>query len=202
MKKGERIHRGPFIVLVVLAAEMGIGQEEETIARLKNLLGTYPDFPQKGIIFKDILPLFHSPEAFQSLLRLLVGHIRSLKEQPTILIGLDARGFLFGPSLALQLGIPFVPVRKANKLPGELHTVTYEKEYGSDVFAMQKHAIRQGDKVLVVDDIIATGGSARAAGQLVEMTGAMVVEYIFLLELEFLHGRDSLNAPVFTLLMD
>lgn len=170
--------------------------------QLKSLLGTYPDFPKKGIIFKDILPLFYDAKAFELLLSSLHAHIQALPTAPTVIIGLDARGFLFGPSLALRLGLPFVPVRKANKLPGELHTVVYAKEYGEDSFAVQKTALHAHDRVVVVDDIIATGGSAKAAGQLVEMAGASVLEYIFLLELDFLKGRDQLRAPVFALLRD
>lgn len=115
-------------------------------------------------------------------------------------MGLEARGFLFGPSLALKLGAGFVPVRKAGKLPGECVRVAYEKEYGTDWFEMQVGAIKPGQRVLVVDDIIATGGSAKAAGELVELSGGVLVEYVFILELEFLKGREALRAPVYTLL--
>jgi len=115
-------------------------------------------------------------------------------------VGLEARGFLFGPSLALKLGAGFVPVRKAGKLPGECVRVAYEKEYGTDWFEMQVGAIKPGQRVLVVDDIIATGGSAKAAGELVELSGGVLVEYVFILELEFLKGREALRAPVYTLL--
>lgn len=117
-----------------------------------------------------------------------------------VVVGLEARGFLFGPSLALRLGAGFVPVRKAGKLPGECVKVSYEKEYGQDWFEMQVGAIKAGQRVLIVDDIIATGGSAKAAGDLVNILGGTVVEYLFLMELDFLKGREKLAAPVFTLL--
>ena len=137
--------------------------------------------------------------------------------KPDIIVGLDARGFLFGPSLALRVGAGFVPVRKKGKLPGPTETASFEKEYGADFFQMQGDAIKEGQKVIVLDDIIATGmqqicsmpgvhsnfapgGSAAAAGSLVEKLGGRLLGYVFLLELDFLHGRDKLNAPVYTLL--
>lgn len=120
--------------------------------------------------------------------------------KPDVIVGLDARGFLFGPSLALRVGAGFVPVRKKGKLPGPTETASFEKEYGADFFQMQNDAIKEGQKVIVLDDIIATGGSAAAAGSLVEKLGGRLLGYIFLLELDFLHGRDKLSAPVYTLL--
>ena len=119
---------------------------------------------------------------------------------PDVIVGLDARGFLIGPTLALRAGCKFVPVRKAGKLPGKLETVTYEKEYGPDTFAIQTAAIKSGDKVLVVDDLIATGGSAAAAGELVKKCGGQLLGYIFIIELTGLQGRDKLDAPVYTLI--
>jgi len=117
-----------------------------------------------------------------------------------VIVGLDARGFLFGPTLALRLGAGFVPVRKAGKLPGKIETAEYEKEYGTDTFAMQADAIRAGQKVLIVDDLIATGGSASAAETLVQKCGGILVGFVFIIELTFLKGRHKLNAPVYTLL--
>ena len=117
-----------------------------------------------------------------------------------MIVGLDARGFLFGPTLALRLGAGFVPVRKAGKLPGHIETAKFDKEYGTDTFAMQTDAIKPGQKVLVVDDLIATGGSAAAAGTLVEKCGGQLLGYIFIIELTFLNGRDKLKAPVYALL--
>ncbi|KAL9081214.1 MAG: hypothetical protein Q9157_000189 [Trypethelium eluteriae] len=117
-----------------------------------------------------------------------------------VIVGLEARGFLFGPSLALRLGAAFVPVRKLGKLPGPTQTAPFKKEYGEDFFQIQADAIKPGQKVVIVDDIIATGGSAAAAGSLVRQLGGVLLGYMFLLELDFLKGRALLDAPVHTLL--
>jgi len=107
---------------------------------------------------------------------------------------------LFGPSLALKLGAAFVPVRKAGKLPGETVKVEYKKEYGVDTFEMQKHSIKPGQRVVIVDDVIATGGTAAAAEELVKMLGGELLEFLFIFEIDFLNGRDKLGAPVYSLL--
>ncbi|KAJ4984718.1 adenine phosphoribosyltransferase [Stagonosporopsis vannaccii] len=168
---------------------------------LKGALRQFPDFPAPGILFEDILPIFADPSLFEALVHALELHIKqTFTEKPDVIVGLDARGFLFGPTLALRLGAAFVPVRKRGKLPGPCETAEYMKEYGADFFQMQADAVKPGQKVLIVDDIIATGGSAAAAGTLVEKLGGNVLEYIFILELDFLKGRDKLNAPVYTLL--
>lgn len=171
-------------------------EEIKTVLRQK--LRQYPDFPSKGIMFEDILPIFQDPKAFQMLIDGLKLRIGDRKVD--VIVGLDARGFLFGPTLALQLGASFVPVRKQGKVPGETVSAVYEKEYGQDCFEMQSDAISKGQSVIIVDDIIATGGSAKAAGELVKKLGGNIVEYLFILELDFLKGRDKLDADVFTLL--
>lgn len=127
--------------------------------RLKNSLRQFPDFPSPGILFEDIMPLFADPKLHEDFIRALTLHVSQNFEKPDIVVGLDARGFLFGPSLALRLGAGFAPVRKQGKLPGPCETAAYEKEYGSDFFQMQGDAVKKGQKVLVVDDIIATGTS-------------------------------------------
>ncbi|KIW90325.1 adenine phosphoribosyltransferase [Cladophialophora bantiana CBS 173.52] len=185
----------------------------ELKARIKAGLKTYPDFPKKlllsgllvkkGILFEDILPLFASHSLHLDLIRafeLQIAESLGPHNIPDVIVGLDARGFLFGPTLALRFGAGFVPVRKAGKLPGKIETADFQKEYGTDTFAMQTSAIQPGQKVLVVDDLIATGGSAAAAGTLVEKCGGQLVGFVFIIELTFLNGRDKLNAPVFTLL--
>ena len=116
------------------------------------------------------------------------------------IVGLEARGFLFGPSLALRLGAAFISVRKKGKLPGPTKVASFKKEYGEDFFEMQADAIKPGQKVVIVDDIIATGGSAAAAGSLVRQLGGTLLGYLFILELDFLKGRAQLDAPVQTLL--
>lgn len=121
------------------------------------------------------------------------------KSDIDVIVGLESRGFLFGPTLALKMGASFVPVRKKGKLPGECATETYKKEYGEDVFQMQSDAIKPGMKVVIVDDIIATGGTAAAAGNLVQKLGGTLLGFVFMMELDFLKGRDKLNAQVHTL---
>ncbi|KAL4801907.1 phosphoribosyltransferase-like protein [Aspergillus unguis] len=169
---------------------------------LRAALRQFPDFPSPGILFEDILPIFANHKTHEALIRCLELHVLEThaNEKPDVIVGLDARGFLMGPTLALRLGASFVPVRKQGKLPGPCETQAYEKEYGQDFFQMQADAIKPGQKVIVIDDIIATGGSAQAAGNLVKKLGGNLLGFIFLLELEFLHGRDKLPAPVYTLL--
>jgi adenine phosphoribosyltransferase len=126
--------------------------------RLRAALRQFPDFPSPGILFEDILPIFADPTLHEALIRSLELHIiDTYGEKPDVIVGLEARGFLFGPSLALRLGASFVPVRKQGKLPGPCETEVYEKEYGQDFFQMQADALKKGQKVVVVDDIIATG---------------------------------------------
>lgn len=189
---------------------------------LQRSIRQFPDFPTNGILFEDILPLFADPRLHQSLVRALELHVRAHyrdTQRPDIVVGLEARGFLFGPSLALALGAGFVPIRKKGKLPGRTETAGFEKEYGMDWFEIQQDAIKPGQHVVIVDDIIATGmphapapstapradqvsagGSAAAAGTLVKALGGTLLGYVFLLELDFLKGREKLDAPVFTLL--
>ncbi|KAI5306463.1 hypothetical protein KEM56_000778 [Ascosphaera pollenicola] len=170
---------------------------------LRNALRQFKDFPSPGIVFEDIMPIFADPELHEALIRSLYLYVTNTwpaDQRPDVVVGLDARGFLFGPSLALRLGAAFVPVRKQGKLPGPCETVVYEKEYGEDKFQMQSDAIKPGQKVLIVDDIIATGGSAIAAGELVQKLGGSLLGFIFILELDFLKGREKLPAPVYTLL--
>ncbi|KAJ5632184.1 Adenine phosphoribosyltransferase [Penicillium lividum] len=169
---------------------------------LRSSLRQFPDFPTPGILFEDILPIFADPKLHEALIRSLELHILANNggQKPDVIVGLEARGFLIGPSLALRLGAGFVPVRKQGKLPGPCITQGYEKEYGQDFFQMQEDAIKPGQKVIVVDDIIATGGSAYAAGEMIKKLGGELMSFLFILELEFLHGRDKLPAPTHTLL--
>lgn len=130
---------------------------------LKQALRQYPDFPEKGVLFEDIMPIFAQPALHNDLitaLELLIATRISPTTRPDIIVGLDARGFLFGPTLALRLDAGFVPVRKKGKLPGKVETAAYQKEYGADYFQLQSDSIKPGQKVLVLDDIIATGKSS------------------------------------------
>lgn len=171
--------------------------------RLRKALRQFHDFPSPGILFEDILPIFQDPSLHRALIYALELHVLENYGQdnkPDVIVGLEARGFLFGPSLALRLGAGFTPVRKKGKLPGPTETAAFAKEYGTDHFDIQSDAIKEGQKVLVVDDIIATGGSAAAAGQLVQKLGGQLLGFIMILELDFLQGRGKLPAPCYTLL--
>lgn len=174
----------------------------QNAVELKNALHQYPNFPQEGILFEDFLPIFRSPDLFKKLVRSFKVHVESKfpGEKIDYVVGLESRGFLFGPTLALELNAGFVPVRKAGKLPGKTYEAVYVKEYGQDKFEIQTEAIPEGSNVIIVDDIIATGGSAAAAGELVNKTGANLLEFLFVLELDFLKGTEKLSAPSFTLL--
>ncbi|CAG8493900.1 12713_t:CDS:2 [Ambispora gerdemannii] len=171
------------------------------IERIRGLIRANPDFPKPGINFQDIFPVFQDPTAVESLITHLVSHVTStIKEKIDVVIGLDARGFLFGPIIALRLAAAFAPVRKKGKLPGEIVTVEYVKEYGVDVFEMEKDAVKPGQNVIVVDDLIATGGSAAAAGKLVNLSGGKVLKYLFVIEAVELNGAAVLNAPLYSVL--
>ncbi|OCH93595.1 adenine phosphoribosyltransferase [Obba rivulosa] len=175
---------------------------------LRSLLKAHPDFPKKGIVFLDIFPILRDPVAFETLITHFVHHItsdvipRTHSKKIDVVVGLDARGFLLGPIIAMRLGAAFVPVRKQGKLPGECVSATYEKEYGSDSFEMQADAIKPGQNVIIIDDLIATGGSAKAAGELVAKQGGNTLKYLFIIELTFLKGSASLDAPVYSIVQE
>lgn len=174
---------------------------------LRSALRQFPDFPLPGILFEDIMPIFADHAHFTNLMRALELQVATAfnttvgeKSGIDVVVGLESRGFLFGPTLALRLGAGFVPVRKQGKLPGKCVTEGYQKEYGTDYFQVQEGSIKPGQKVIIVDDIIATGGSAAAAGSLVRKLGGDLVGFLFMMELDFLQGRAKLDAPVHTLL--
>ncbi|KAI8849004.1 adenine phosphoribosyltransferase [Chytridium lagenaria] len=171
------------------------------IEYVRSKLRAIPDFPKKGILFQDIFGIFQDPLAVETLVTHIVHHLLS-SGLPKVdaVVGLDARGFLLGPLIALRLGAAFVPVRKAGKLPGETTSAEYVKEYGTDVFEMQVGAIKPGQNVIVIDDLIATGGSAKAAGQLVAQNKGKVAEYVFFIELTALGGAKALDAPTYSVL--
>jgi len=171
---------------------------------IKSQFKYYPDFPKNGMIFLDIFPIFRDPFAVEALITRFVHHITSytlgLSDNKKIdtVVALDARGFLLGPIIALRLGAAFVPVRKKGKLPGDCVNASYEKEYGPDVVEMQAESIRPGDNVVVVDDVLATGGSAKSAGDLIAELGGKTLEYLFIVEISFLKGASNLDAPVYS----
>lgn len=167
--------------------------------RWKTLIREIPDFPKPGILFYDITTLLRDAAG-------LTAVIDAFKEryqggQIDVVVGMEARGFIFAPALAYALGAGFVPVRKPKKLPGERVSVTYALEYGTDTLEVHKGAIAEGCRVLIVDDLLATGGTAAATVQLVEQTGGQVAGLAFVIELSFLNGRGKLGGhDVFSLI--
>lgn len=157
---------------------------------IKSIIRDIPDFPKPGIIFKDITPLLKHPQAFRETVELLAKSVKGLGV--TDVVGIEARGFIFGSALALRLGVGFVPIRKPRKLPYQTISECYSLEYGTDSIEMHCDALARGDRVVLVDDLLATGGTMRAAAQLVERTGAEVKRILFVVELEFLKGREKL----------
>eukprot|EP01135_Chromosphaera_perkinsii_P003095 Nk52_evm3s235 gene=Nk52_evmTU3s235 len=170
------------------------------LERIRALIQAHPDFPKKGILFQDIFPVFRHPDTVRAIMHHILYHIQSTFGKVDVIVGLDARGFLFGPILALELNAAFVPVRKSGKLPGECVKASYEKEYGVDQFEMQKDAIKPGQKVIIVDDLLATGGSLNGAVSLVKECGGNVVESIVLIELVELNGKQNVPSDVYSLL--
>lgn len=157
---------------------------------LQAMIRTVPDFPKPGILFRDITPLLANPGAFRSVLEAMSGWAK--EAGAGAVVGIESRGFLFGAPLADRLGVPFVPVRKEGKLPAARLSVEYALEYGEARLDIHQDALKAGDRAYIVDDVLATGGTARAAAKLVELLGANVVGVGFLIELEGLGGRERL----------
>ena len=164
---------------------------------LKNKIRTIPDFPEPGILFRDITTLLREPQAFREIIELFEAHYSS--EEIDLVVGVESRGFIIGAALALQLGKGFVPVRKAGKLPGPTHGVDYDLEYGTDRVEVHKDAFPSGSRILMVDDLIATGGTIEVSGQLIEKAGGIIVGYAFVIELIDLKGRERLKRPIYSL---
>jgi len=169
------------------------------IAALKSLVRTVPDFPKPGILFYDITTLLKDPAGNAQLIDALAEHY--LAEDVDLVLGVEARGFIFGPALAYRLNAGFVPVRKPRKLPAPVARVTYDLEYGSDALEIHLDAIEPGQRVLIVDDLLATGGTMEATIQLVKQLGGEIAGLAFAIELDFLRGRDRFpEHDVFSLL--
>ncbi len=158
---------------------------------LKKYISEVPNFPKEGILFYDITTLMQDGEAFHEATAQIIEFAKKVKAD--IVVGPESRGFIFGCPVSYELGIGFVPVRKPNKLPRETISYSYELEYGTNELHMHKDAITKGQKVLIVDDLLATGGTIEAAIRLVESLGGEVVGCAFLIELKELHGRDKLK---------
>jgi len=158
----------------------------------KNLIRTVPDFPQKGVLFRDITTLIKNGGAFRGVIDSLYERYASWGMD--LVVGVESRGFIFGGALAYRLGLGFAPVRKPGKLPAHTVRVGYELEYGKDALEIHQDAIKKGDRVLILDDLLATGGTALATCQLVEKLGGIVEEVAFLIELLPLKGREKLKG--------
>lgn len=166
---------------------------------LAKMIRDVPDFPVKGVLFKDITTLLKDPDAFQEAIDGLVD--RFLDEDIDIVAAIEARGFIFGAPLAYELAAGFVPIRKPGKLPWEKISASYALEYGTNTLEIHKDAIQPGQRVLLVDDVLATGGSAKAAAELIERLGGKIVSIVFLVDLTYLKGMEKLKGyDVFSLI--
>ena len=165
---------------------------QERVSFLRSRIRDIPDFPKAGILFRDITPLLADVEAFRATIQAMVEAVDA--ESVSAVVGIESRGFMFGAALADKLGVGFVPVRKPGKLPAATYRAEYELEYGSDAVEIHQDALRSGDRVVIVDDLIATGGTASAAGQLVHRCGAEIAAFVFVINLVALEGTKKL-AP-------
>jgi adenine phosphoribosyltransferase len=171
----------------------------KTSMDLKSFIRDIPDFPKPGIVFRDITTLLRDRQGLRHTIDLLQDKCAALS--PDYIVGMESRGFLFGVPLAYQLDVGFVPVRKPGKLPAKVQAIEYELEYGTDRLEMHEDAMTPGSRVLVVDDLIATGGTAVATAQLVRNAGCDLVGFAFIIELKGLGGRDRLpEVPIVTLI--
>lgn len=171
-----------------------------SLDRFYDAIRDVPDFPEKGIVFKDITPLLHSAELFSAATKAMIEGVAARNVDKVLAI--ESRGFLFGGPMAQALGAGLVLARKAGKLPWERRRVEYQLEYGTDAIEIHADSVAEGEQVLIVDDVLATGGTARAAAQIVAESGGVVCGFTFLLELGFLDGRHQLpQAPINSLLV-
>ena len=169
------------------------------LEQIKRLIRDVPDFPQEGIVFKDITPVLGDPMAFSTLIDLIVVHFG--RGNVDKVVGIEARGFILASPVAYHFGAGFVPVRKQGKLPSETLAEEYALEYGTATLEIHRDAVRPGERVLIVDDVLATGGTAKATASLVEQIGGKVCGIACLIELDFLHGREQVaDHELFTLI--
>lgn len=165
---------------------------------LRPFIREIPDFPKPGIQFKDITTLLQNPIGLKAMIDLLAEKTSDL--QPDFIVGMESRGFIIGAPLAYKMEIGFVPVRKPGKLPAAVHSIEYELEYGTDCLEMHQDAVKPGSRILIVDDLIATGGTAGATAELVQKIGCELIGCAFVIELKDLNGRDRLpQVPIITL---
>lgn len=168
--------------------------QSANVELIKKHIGEYPDFPKKGILFKDIFTALRHGEVCKAIKNVLVSYVREACPDVQVIVGLEARGFLFSLLIAAELGVASVPIRKKGKLPGTCAQQEYVLEYGTDVFEIQKGSIAAGQKVLIIDDLLATGGTMDAANKLVQQLGGIVERNVVIIELTELGGRKKLEA--------
>ena len=166
--------------------------DSDSITPLKGAIRDVQDFPKKGILFKDITPILGDPRLFRAAVDIFA--CRHAKTKLDAIVAIDARGFLFGAALAYKLNLGIVPIRKRGKLPYSTIEHSYDLEYGSNTIAIHTDALRKDQRIVIIDDLLATGGTAQAAAHLVEKLGAKIVEMDFLVELSFLKGREKLKG--------
>ena len=169
-----------------------------TKEELQKIIRNIPDFPVKGIQFKDITPLLKDPEAFRYVIEDIKTHFTD--KDIKYIAGIEARGFIFGSALAYELGIGFIPIRKKGKLPYKTVSITYSLEYGENSLEVHEDALNKGDKVLIVDDLLATGGTTKATYDLLSKIGGDIVGAAFIIELTDLKGRDKLPCEIYSIL--
>ncbi|KAI7855714.1 adenine phosphoribosyltransferase [Circinella umbellata] len=162
-----------------------------------DLLNEYPDFPQKGIQFVDIFPILQNTKATEKVTDYFVNYLKN--KSVDIIVGVEARGFFFASFVAIRLGIPFIPIRKKGKLPGDCYQVVYQKEYGPDTLEIHKGVIKPGSRVAILDDVLATGGTAAAAEQLIHMSNGIVVANVFIIQGKNSNDSNILKAPIYSL---
>jgi len=173
--------------------------DSATVERLRAAVRDVPDFPKKGILFKDITPVLSDPDLFRASIDLFLERCRGRKVDK--IVGIDARGFVFGSAVAYELGVGFVPIRKRGKLPYRTEIAKYSLEYGEAEVEMHTDALTAGERVVLIDDLLATGGTSAAAAILIRKAGGQLLEAQFLVELEFLEGRKRLEpTPVMSFL--
>ena len=176
--------------------EENSGDAPKDIEYIKSMIGTHKDFPKPGILFRDIFPVLRDPKGFEMMITRLCNYIQTkYGASIDVIVGLDSRGFLFGPIMALRLKCSFVPIRKKGKLPGQCITACFEKEYGKDEFDLQQGSVKENDKVIIIDDLLATGGTLTAAYTLLtdDKVKADVKEAMIIIELNDLKGREKLE---------
>ncbi|ELS04040.1 adenine phosphoribosyltransferase [Xenococcus sp. PCC 7305] len=167
---------------------------------LKSLIRDIPDFPKPGIVFRDVTTLLNNPQGLRHSIDTLAEKCQEQELVPDYIVGMESRGFIFGTPLAYKLNAGFVPARKPGKLPADVHSVEYELEYGTDKLEIHQDAVVPGSKVLIVDDLIATGGTAKATAELLDKCGVEVLGFLFVIELVALGGRAKLpDLPIISL---